>query len=97
VQAADVNGTDGSLDAFSALPTPKGVLNEIWSAPIGAASQFTVPATSDGRIYVGARNDGTAVTTGTNSTACPTDFGSATYTSTDSPCVGEVYGFGTVS
>jgi hypothetical protein len=97
VQAADVNGTDGSLDAFSALPTPKGVLNEIWSAPIGAASQFTVPATSDGRIYVGARNDGTAATTGSSSTACPTDFGSATYTSTDSPCVGEVYGFGTFS
>jgi hypothetical protein len=69
-------------------------LPEIWSAPIGDASQFTVPATSNGRVYVGARNDGTSPTTGSNATACPTDFESATYTSTDSACVGEVYGFG---
>jgi hypothetical protein len=97
VQTEDVDGTDGTLDAFSARPTAKGVLKEIWSAPIGAASQFSVPATSDGRVYVGARNDGTAATTGTNATACPTNFESAAYTSTDSPCVGEVYGFGTYS
>jgi hypothetical protein len=97
VQTQDVDGTDGTLDAFSARPTATGVLKEVWSAPIGDAAQFSVPATSNGRVYVGARNDGTAATTGTNATTCPTNFESAGYTSTDSPCVGEVYGFGTFS
>jgi hypothetical protein len=91
IHADDDTGAGGSLDAFYAMPTAKGVLRELWSAPIGAASQFSVPATSEGRVYVGARNDGTAATTGST---CPTDLESATYTSTDSPCVGEVYGFG---
>jgi hypothetical protein len=94
VHANDQSGAGGLLDAFYAVPTSEKVLPEIWSAPIGNASQFSVPATSDGRVYVGARNDGTAATTGTNATACPTDFESHTYTSTDSACVGEVYGFG---
>jgi hypothetical protein len=93
VHADNDTGTGGSLDAFDAMPG-HGVLPEIWSAPIGHASQFSVPATSNGRVYVGARNDGTAPTTGSNATSCPTDFQSATYTSTDSACVGEVHGFG---
>jgi hypothetical protein len=93
VHADNDTGTGGSLDAFDAMPA-KGVLPEIWSAPIGDASQFSVPATSDGRVYVGARNDGTAPTMGSNAKACPTDFESATYTRTDSACVGEVHGFG---
>jgi hypothetical protein len=94
VHANDSSGSGGSLDAFYGMPTAKGVLRELWSAPIGDASQFSVPATSDGRVYVGARNDSTAATTGSNVGACPTDFQSRTYTSTDSACVGEVYGFG---
>lgn len=94
VQANDNTGAGGSLDAFYAIPTSEKVLPEIWSAPIGNASHFSVPATSDGRVYVGARNDGTAATTGSNAKACPTDFQSHTYTRTDSACVGEVYGFG---
>jgi PQQ-like domain len=94
VHANDDTGAGGSLDAFYAMPTSEKVLREIWSAPIGNAAQFSVPATSDGRVYVGARNDGSAATTGANVTVCPTDFESSTYTSTDSACVGEVYGFG---
>ncbi len=97
VQTEDNYGTNGALLAYLAVPGPKGVLKEIWSAPIGDASQFSVPATSDGRVYVGARNDATAATTGSNANACPTDFESATYARTDSACVGEVYGFGTRS
>jgi len=93
----DQLGTNGTLFAYSALPTAKGALNPIWSAPIGNASQFTVPATSDGRVYVGARNDASPVTAGDDASVCPTDFQSAVYTSTDSSCVGEVYGFGTLS
>jgi len=97
VQVTDQLGTNGTLFAYSALPTAKGVLNPIWSAPIGNASQFTVPATSGGRVYVGARNDASTVTAGAGANVCPTDFQSAAYTSTDSSCVGEVYGFGTLS
>jgi hypothetical protein len=97
VQTTDDTGAGGRLDAYYALPTAKGVLDRIWSAPIGDASQFTVPATSGGRVYVGARNDATAATTGTNATVCPTNFEATSYTSTDSPCVGEVYAFGTRS
>jgi PQQ-like domain len=93
VHADNDTGAGGSLDAFNAMPG-NGVLPQIWSAPIGDASQFTVPATSNGRVYVGARNDGTSPTTGSNATACPTDFESPAYTSTDGACVGEVYGFG---
>lgn len=96
IHTNDTSGTGGSLDAYNALPV-KGALNQIWSVPIGDASQFTVPATSGGRVYVGARNDGTPPTTGTNSTSCPTNFESPTYTSTDSPCVGEVQEFGIFS
>ena len=88
------SGAGGALDAYSALPTPAGVLPEIWSAPLGNAAKFSVPATSGGRIYVGARNDGTSAITGSNATSCPTTFESANYTSTDSACVGEVYEFG---
>jgi hypothetical protein len=93
VHADSDTGAGGSLDAFYALPD-KGVLPELRSLPIGAASQFSVPATSGGRVYVGARNDGTAATTGSHAAACPTDFQSASYTRTDSACVGEVHGFG---
>jgi hypothetical protein len=93
VHADSDTGAGGSLDAFYALPD-KGVLPELRSLPIGAASQFSVPATSDGRVYVGARNDGTAATTGRHAAACPTDFQSLSYTRTDSACVGEVHGFG---
>jgi hypothetical protein len=70
------------------------VLPELRSFAIGAASQFSVPATSNGRVYVGARNDGSAATTGSHATSCPTNFQSAGYTRTDSACVGEVRGFG---
>jgi hypothetical protein len=94
VHADNDTGAGGSLDAFYGMPTSERVLREIWTAPIGNASQFSVPATSDGHVYVGARNDGTAATTGANVTVCPTDFESNTYTSTDSACVGDVYGFG---
>ena len=31
-------------------------LTPLWSAPIGTASKFTVPATDDGRVYVGTRD-----------------------------------------
>jgi hypothetical protein len=97
VHADNGNGTNGSIGAYSALPAATGVLQQLWSAPIGNAAEFSVAAASSGRVYVGARNDGTAATTGTNATTCPTDFESKTYTSTDSACVGHVHGYGVLS
>jgi len=64
------SGTGASLQAFDALPqTVNGTLqmSEIWSAPIGTASKFSIPATSNGMVYVGTRDGhllGFGVTTG---------------------------------
>jgi hypothetical protein len=91
------DGTNGSLNAYAALPTSSGVLQQLFTSPIGNAAEFSVVATSSGRVYAGARNDGTAATTGTNATTCPSNFESTTYTSTDNACVGHVYGYGVLS
>ena len=90
VHAADKSGAGGALDAFSAVPGPDGVLQRIWSATIGYASEFSVPATDAGQVYVGTRNDGASNGRGT----CPVNFESPAYASADSPCVGAVHGFG---
>jgi hypothetical protein len=87
VHANDKTGAGGELDAFSAIPDSNHVLQQIWSAPIGFASEFSVPATDAGQVYVGTRNDGSTA-------ACPINFESSQYVSTDSVCVGAVYGFG---
>ncbi len=50
-------GSTGTLEAFDAIPTAKGQLPLIWSAPIGTATKFSVPATDSGRVYV-ATQDG---------------------------------------
>ena len=89
----------GQLMAFAAQPTANGTLQKIWSSPIGDAAEFTVPATSAGRVYVAARNDGGADAA---SGSCGTDFGANDYASiansaTNDACVGEVYGYGTRS
>ena len=49
-------GTRSALDAFAAIPQG-GKLRPLWSAPIGTASKFSVPATDSGRVYV-ATSDG---------------------------------------
>jgi hypothetical protein len=59
-------GTNGALEAFNAVPQ-NGILKQIWSSPFTAtisgksypvlASKFAVPATDDGRVYVGTRGD----------------------------------------
>jgi predicted lipoprotein with Yx(FWY)xxD motif len=45
--------TGGTLEAFDAIPNASGQLKTIWSAPIGIAAKFSVPATDSGRVYVG--------------------------------------------
>ena len=51
---AGADGTDGTLHAFDAIPS-NGVLNEIFTAPIGYATKFSTPMSYQGRIYVGTR------------------------------------------
>jgi hypothetical protein len=65
VYSTGATGAGARLDAFDAIPQ-RGTLKQIWSAPIGIAVKFAVPATDGGRVYVGTRNDGT---TGTSPTA----------------------------
>jgi hypothetical protein len=59
VGADDGSGANGTLYAFDAIPQRvNGVnqLTQIWSSPIGTASKFCIPATSDGRVFVGTRD-----------------------------------------
>lgn len=71
-------GGNGQLRAYDALPT-NGVVRLRWSAPIGTASKFAVPATDSGRVYVGTR-DGHLLAFGRPANAAlvasPVDFGS---------------------
>ncbi len=82
VYSAGSNGADGTLDAFAAEP-PKGCvvvcqMAPIWSAPIGTAAKFTIPATDNGRVYVGTR-DGNVLAFGSPDPAplkaAPVNFG----------------------
>ena len=45
-------GSESQLRAYNPVPV-NGVMQEIWSAPIGLASKFLTPSFSDGRVYVG--------------------------------------------
>lgn len=53
------NYGNGVLEAFRAVPPASCssarpcTLRELWSAPIGEAAKFTIPAASQGRVYVG--------------------------------------------
>ncbi|PBC60104.1 hypothetical protein BKI49_31030 [Streptomyces sp. Tue6028] len=71
------NGANAQLRAYDAVPV-KGTLNLRFSAPIGTASKFSVPATDGGRVYVGTR-DGHVIAFGRPSTAAlsggPVDLG----------------------
>ncbi|MEP6761024.1 MAG: choice-of-anchor D domain-containing protein [Sporichthyaceae bacterium] len=56
VYSSGSTGSGGQLRAYDAVPTAAGTMNLRWSAPIGLASKFAVPATSNGRVYVGTRD-----------------------------------------
>jgi len=59
VGADDSSGANGTLYAFNAIPQQVNgalQLQQIWSAPIGTASKFCIPATSNGRVYVATRD-----------------------------------------
>jgi hypothetical protein len=53
------SGANGTLYAYNAVPQQVSgalQLKQIWSAPIGTASKFYIPATSNGRVYVATRD-----------------------------------------
>jgi hypothetical protein len=56
----DGSGSGAFLGAWPLLPVPRsggGVkISEIWSAPIGTSSKFSVAATNNGMVYVGTRD-----------------------------------------
>ena len=70
-------GADGQLRAYDAVPV-NGRLNLRYSAPIGTAAKFAVPATDGNRVYVGTRDGkvyGFGRPTTASLTSSPTDFG----------------------
>ncbi|MEU6089436.1 choice-of-anchor D domain-containing protein [Streptomyces sp. NPDC047085] len=84
IYAGGSNGANGQLRAYNAVPA-NGTLKMLWSAPIGTASKFSVPATDGGRVYVGTR-DGKVLAFGRPSTTALTgnavDFGQVAVGST---------------
>jgi PQQ-like domain len=72
VRAANGTGSAASLEAFAAVPRARCgrhcVLRPIWSARIGTASKFAIPATGSGRVYVGTR-DGRVIAFGRHASA----------------------------
>ena len=72
VNSSGGSGTGATLVAFDAVPQPANggglKLQQIDTEPIGTASKFTIPATSNGMVYVGTRDGrvlGFGVTAGT--------------------------------
>ena len=58
VYASGPSGAGGRLEAFNAVPAAgQATLTQLWSAPIGTAAKFSVPATDGGHVYVGTRSD----------------------------------------
>ncbi len=84
VDATGPSGAGATLVAFDAAPpstcaaTAPCTMSPIWSAPIGTAAKFTIPATDGGRVYVGTRS-GDIFAFGSPDaqplTASPADFG----------------------
>ena len=55
VQSSGSTGTGGQLMVYNAVPS-SGVLTLLRSWPLGTVSKFEVPATNNGRVYVGTRD-----------------------------------------
>jgi hypothetical protein len=55
VWSSDGTGAGAELRAYNAVPVD-GHLTRVWSAPIGQASKFSVPAVADAHLYVGTRD-----------------------------------------
>ncbi|HEX9066511.1 MAG TPA: choice-of-anchor D domain-containing protein [Streptosporangiaceae bacterium] len=95
VYSSGGSGSGGTLEAYRAVPaascstTAQCALPELWSAPIGTASKFSIPATDSGRVYVGT-GDGHVLGFGAPDAApldgaAPASFGQVAAGSTSSP------------
>ncbi|WP_431879610.1 choice-of-anchor D domain-containing protein [Amycolatopsis sacchari] len=82
-------GQNAQLRAYDPVPV-NGVMKLRYSAPIGTAVKFSVPATDNGRVYVGTR-DGKVLGFGRPTTAVlatkPYDFGSTAVGTTENATV----------
>jgi outer membrane protein assembly factor BamB len=89
VYSTGPGGANAQLRAYDPVPV-NGVLKLRYSAPIGTAVKFSVPATDNGRVYVGTR-DGKVLGFGRPTTAVlttkPYDFGSAAVGTTEDAAV----------
>jgi hypothetical protein len=56
VRSPDGAGTGSDLRAYDAVPV-NGTLQLRWKSPTFRAAKFSVPATSNGRVYVGTRDN----------------------------------------
>jgi hypothetical protein len=61
IPTGSTTGEGATLNAYAAVPVAgdsgkPDTLQELWSAPVGAASKFVPPLAIDGRIYVGNRD-----------------------------------------
>ncbi|WP_020135799.1 choice-of-anchor D domain-containing protein [Streptomyces sp. 351MFTsu5.1] len=54
--ASNASGADGTLRAYSPTPDGNGLLQLLWSAPIGTATKFSTPTADHGKVYVGTRD-----------------------------------------
>ncbi|MEU0412122.1 choice-of-anchor D domain-containing protein [Streptomyces griseorubiginosus] len=85
--ASNASGADGTLRAYSPTPDGNGLLQLLWSAPIGTATKFSTPTAAHGKVYVGTR-DGVLYGFGsparTALTAAALDFGQVGTGSSDS-------------
>ena len=70
VYSDGTDGGHGTLEAFPAIPPASCKaaapcrISPVWSAPIGTAAEFTIPAINAGRVYVGTK-DGHVIGFGT--------------------------------
>jgi iron transport multicopper oxidase len=55
VWSADGSGAGAQLRAYDPVPVD-GVLQLVWSAPVGTSSKFNPPGVADNRLYVGTRD-----------------------------------------
>ncbi len=55
VWSADGTGAGAQLRAYDPVPVD-GVLQLVWSAPVGVSSKFNPPGVADNRLYVGTRD-----------------------------------------
>jgi len=65
ITEAGSDGSNGTLHAFNSVPT-NGIMDEIYTAPIGFATKFSTPMAYNGRIYVGTRCSPSSTTSPTN-------------------------------